>query len=137
MAGSGASPAEMISQLEAARRLALGDPQVYLQVVPGILPIIGPSAAVEVRRWGADFLGEAFATPTLAASQKEQLTSEVVPTLKIFLDNPAEDVSVIRSVVQVSASIYPLVFKRMYVTSLTTPSRHTPYCASIFCPVHV
>ncbi|RMZ79409.1 hypothetical protein DV738_g3296, partial [Chaetothyriales sp. CBS 135597] len=113
MAGSAVSPAEMITQLEAARKLALADAQVYVQVVPGILPIIGPNASVEVRRWGADFLAEAFASPTLGHAQKEQLTAEVVPVLRSFIDNAAEDVAVIRSVVQAATSIYPLVFRRI------------------------
>ncbi|RMD42627.1 hypothetical protein DV735_g2494, partial [Chaetothyriales sp. CBS 134920] len=116
MAGSAVSPAEMITQLEAARKLALADAQVYVQVVPGILPIIGPNASVEVRRWGADFLAEAFASPALGHAQKEQMTAEVVPVLRGFIDNAAEDVAVIRSVVQAATSIYPLVFRRMYVT---------------------
>ena len=115
MAGSGAAPVEMLSQLEAARKLALADPQVYNQVVPGILPIIGPSAAVDVRRWGAEFLAECFASPSVSSSQKEQLSSEVVSTLKASLENPGEDAAVVRSAVQTSASIYPLVFRRVYV----------------------
>jgi symplekin len=123
MVGPGAAPVEMISQLEAARKLALGDPQVYNQVVPGILPIIGPAAVVEVRRWGADFLAECFASPSLQNPQKEQLSTEVLPVLKNFLDTPGEDAAVIRSVVQTSASIYPLVFRRVYVVSNTLCAR--------------
>ena len=115
MAGTTASAAEMIPQLEAARKLALGDPQVYAQVVPGILPIIGPSALLEVRRWGAEFIAEGFASPSLHPSQKEQLTVDVLPTLKSMLENPGEDEAVVKSVVQTAASIYSLVFRRMYV----------------------
>lgn len=110
-----ASPAEMIPQLEAARKLALADPQVYNQVLPGILPIIGPNAHLEVRRWGADFLAEAFASPSLPPSQKEQLSSEVVPTLRAMLETPGQDMEVTKSVVQAAASLYPLVFRRVYV----------------------
>ncbi|KAK4936084.1 hypothetical protein LTR10_022986 [Elasticomyces elasticus] len=107
------SAAEMIPQLEAARKLALADPQVYNQVLPGILPIIGPNAHIEVRRWGADFLAEAFASPSMPTSQKEQLSSEVVPTLRAMLDMPGQDMEVIKSVVQAAASLYPLVFRRV------------------------
>lgn len=116
MAGVTASAAEMIKQLEAARKLALADPQVYNQVLPGILPIIGPAAHVEVRRWGADFLAEAFASPSLPNAQKEQLTPEVLPTLRAMLEAPDQDPEVTKSVVQAAASLYPLVFRRMYVT---------------------
>lgn len=118
MAGAAASAAEMISQLEAARKLALADPQVYNQVLPGILPIIGPAAHIEVQRWGADFLAEAFASPSLSNAQKEQLSPEVLPTLRAMLEGPDQDPAVIKSVVQASASLYPLVFRRMYVISM-------------------
>ncbi|KIX01623.1 uncharacterized protein Z518_09349 [Rhinocladiella mackenziei CBS 650.93] len=113
MASTTASVADMISQLEAARKLALADPQVYNQVLPGILPIIGPSAHVQVRRWGADFLAEGFASPSLSNSQKEQLSSEVLPVLRAMLEKPGEDPAVVKSAVQAAASLYPLVFKRV------------------------
>ncbi len=118
MAGTATSAAEMIPQLEAARKLALADPQVYNQVLPGILPIIGPAAHVEVRRWGADFLAEAFASPSLSSAQKEQLSSDVLPTLRTMLEVPGEDPAVVKSVVQAAASLYPLVFRRVYVISV-------------------
>lgn len=105
----------MIPQLEAARKLALGDPSVYNQVLPGILPIVGPSAHVEIRRWGAEFVAEAFASPSLPNAQKEQLSSDVLPTLRAMLENPAEDPAVTKSAVQAAASLYPLVFRRVYV----------------------
>jgi symplekin len=110
-----ATPAEMIPQLEAARKLALADPQVYNQVLPGILPIIGSTAHLDVRRWGAEFLAEAFSSPSLSNSQKEQLSSEVIPPLRAMLDAPAQDMEVVKSVVQAAASLYPLVFRRVYV----------------------
>ncbi|KAK5467913.1 hypothetical protein LTS15_000886 [Exophiala xenobiotica] len=108
-----ATPAEMIPQLEAARKLALADPQVYNQVLPGILPIIGSTAHLDVRRWGAEFLAEAFSSPSLSNSQKEQLSSEVIPPLRAMLDAPAQDMEVVKSVVQAAASLYPLVFRRV------------------------
>ena len=110
-----ATPAEMIPQLEAARKLALADPQVYNQVLPGILPIIGSTAHLDVRRWGAEFLAEAFSSPSLSNSQKEQLSSEVIPPLRAMLEAPAQDMEVVKSVVQAAASLYPLVFRRVYV----------------------
>lgn len=117
MANPAMSGAAMIPQLEQARKLALQDPRVYAQVVPGILPLIIPAAAVEVRRWGADFFAECFASPSLPTALKEQLASQVLGTLKSFLENPNEDAAVMRSVVQTAASIYPLVFRQMYVSS--------------------
>jgi len=124
MAAAATSAAEMIPQLEAARKLALGDPQVYNQVLPGILPIIGPNAHLDVRRWGADFLAEGFASPAVPRQQKEQLSIEVIPTLRGILENQKEDVSVVRSAVQAAASLYPLVFRRMYVIYVPNLSSH-------------
>ena len=118
MASASAAPVEMLSQLEAARKLALADPQVYNQVVPGILPIIGPAAPIEVRRWGTEFIAECFASPSLPNTQKEQLAPEVLPHLKTFLDNPAEDPSVVKNVVQAATSIYAFIFRRVYVESI-------------------
>ena len=124
MAAAATSAAEMIPQLEAARKLALGDPQVYNQVLPGILPIIGPNAHLDVRRWGADFLAEGFASPAVPRQQKEQLSIEVIPTLRGILENQKEDVSVVRSAVQAAASLYPLVFRRMYVIYVPNLNSH-------------
>src|SRR5947207_3153015 len=116
MAQPTAAPAEMIPQLEAARRLVLGDAHFYPQIVPGILPIIGPGAPVEVRRWGADFLAETFASPALGMAQKEELSSVVLPNLRGLLEIPGEDAAVVKSVVQTVASVYAVVFRKWYVT---------------------
>jgi symplekin len=116
MAQPTAAPAEMIPQLEAARRLVLGDAHFYPQIVPGILPIIGPGAPLEVRRWGADFLAETFASPALGNAQKDELSSVVLPNLRGLLEIPGEDAAVVKSVVQTVASVYSLVFRKWYVT---------------------
>ena len=121
MAQATASPAEMVPQLEAARKLVLGDAHFYTQIIPGILPIIGPGALLEIRRWGADFLAETFASPALGDTQKEELSFQVLPLLRGMLDTPAEDAAVVKSVVQTAASVYPFVFRRWYVTSLPQP----------------
>ena len=116
MAQAPASPAEMIPQLEAARKLVLGDAHFYTQIIPRILPIIGPGALLEVRRWGAEFLAETFASPALGLAQKEELSSVVLPILRGMLETPGEDGAVVKSVVQAVASVYALVFRKWYVT---------------------
>ncbi len=115
MAASGTSVTDQLAQLDAARNLVLGDAAFYPQIVQGILPIIGAKARLELRRWGADFLAETFASPALALQQKERLSLPVLPTLQGLLENSGEDAGVVKSVVQAAASIYPLVFKHMYV----------------------
>jgi hypothetical protein len=126
MAAPDASPAEMISQLEAARKLALADASVYSQVVPGVLPLIGPAAALDVRRWGADFLAECFSSPNFASASKELLVADTVTTLRAWLENPGEDLAVLRSAIQCASSLYAAAFKRMYVP-YTMNMNHVPY----------
>lgn len=104
---------QQIQQLNDARRLVLGDASYYTTIIQGILPIVAPPARVELRRWVADFLAETFASPTIAASQKETLSLIVLGTLRGFIENPTEDAAVVKSVVQTAASIYPLVFRWM------------------------
>lgn len=112
------SISDQLKQLDEARKLVLGDANYYPQIIQGILPIIGPGARVEVRRWGADFLAEAFTNPTLPPNQKETLSLIVLENLKSMIDNINEDGAVVKSVVQTAASIYPYVFRWMYVYPL-------------------
>lgn len=105
------STEETITQLEKARKLALGDSAYYTQIVPGVLPIIGPAAALDLRRWGADFLAETFASPALSADAKQNMSLQVVHVLRQYLETTGEDPAVIKSVVQTASSIYQLVFK--------------------------
>ncbi|KAI1068243.1 hypothetical protein LB507_004849 [Fusarium sp. FIESC RH6] len=105
------SVSDQIRQLDDARKLVLGDVKYYPSVVRGILPIIGPSAPLELRRWGAEFLAEAFATPALPNGEKETMQPYVLPTLESMLENDREDPQVLRSVIQCVASIYPLAMR--------------------------
>lgn len=117
MAATGSA---MLPQLEELRKACLSDSAQYVAVVPGIVPILQSAAAIDVRRWGADFLAEAFATPILPGHQKEQLISDtVMALLRAMLESPTEDMAVVRSAVQACSSIYPYVFRRVYVVNTT------------------
>lgn len=113
------SARETISQLESARILALGDATLYGQIVGGVIPVINAQAPLEIRRWGADFLAETFASPVISSDQKEQLavrdlggnSGTVLQRLREFLEIPGEDAGVVKSVVQAAANIYPLMFR--------------------------
>lgn len=107
------SAAAVIKQLNQARDLALRDPALYPQIVPGLLHIVGANAIIDLRRWGADFFAETFASPIIPSDQKQQLSLRVLDILKGYLDNSDEDVAVVKSAVQTSASIYPLVVRHM------------------------
>jgi symplekin len=124
MAQAGSSPSDILPQLDAARKLVLGDAHFYTQIVPGILPIVGPTAAVEVRRWGAEFLAETFATPALGDMQKEEICLDVVAFIHGMLESPAEDVIVVKSAIQAVASFYTLLFRALYVLQSFTHSRY-------------
>ncbi|CAF9909350.1 MAG: hypothetical protein ALECFALPRED_005526 [Alectoria fallacina] len=102
---------DQLAQLEAARQIVLADAGLYPQIVQGILPIVGANARLELRRWGAEFLAETFASPTFALYQKENSAVGVLQILKDLLEKPGEDVAVVKSVVQTAASIYSLVFR--------------------------
>lgn len=112
------APADTIRQLNSARDIVLRDATIYPQVVPGVLPVIGPSTPVEQRRWGADFLAETFASPVIGADAKETMCvgSGVLDTLRGYLNRKEdmgedEDPAVVKSAVQCAASVYPLVFR--------------------------
>lgn len=121
------SATDQLIQLEAARQLVLANSDLYPQIVQGILPIVGPSAQLEFRRWGAEFFAETFASPALASAQKESLGVIVLSTLKDLLEAQGQDTTVVKSVVQTAASIYGFVFRYMYVTpkpcSIVNPYR--------------
>jgi len=106
-----------LNQLGEARNLVLRDPGFWPQVLHGTLPIItGP--IVEVRRWGADFLAETFSTPVVDARAKQELAIACLDTL-LRLSNETET-GILKSVVQCSASVYPIIFRHMYVLPVAT-----------------
>lgn len=113
---------EQINQLNDARKLVFGDASYYPIIIGGILPIAGPGARVELRRWVADFIAETFASPTIPSQQKETLSLLVLETMKTMIENPSEDSAVVKSVVQAAASIYPLVFRWIINNSYDTPT---------------
>ncbi|KAI1460320.1 hypothetical protein F4805DRAFT_390429 [Annulohypoxylon moriforme] len=122
MASAQLSVQDQIRQLEDARKLVLGNAGYYAQVIQASLPIIGPSAQVEFRRWGAEFLAEAFATPAIAPGQKETLSPLVLETLKLLVEDVNQDVTVLKSVIQTAASIYPLALRWIINNSYDTPT---------------
>ncbi|KAK5087909.1 hypothetical protein LTR05_002124 [Lithohypha guttulata] len=114
MSAPNQSAAEMLPRLEQVRRVCLEDPNQYSSVVTGVVPILQGQHAVEVRRWGAEFIAEVFATPALPGQQKEQMISDMVMTLlRRMLDTPNEDTTVVKTAIQACASIYPYMFRKV------------------------
>ncbi|KAM0446722.1 hypothetical protein ACHAPV_003807 [Trichoderma viride] len=118
-AASTLSVPDQIRQLNDARKLVLGDVKYYPSVVRGILPIIGPQAPIELRRWVTDFLAEAFATPALPNSEKETIQPYVLTTLETLIEQEV-DAQVLRNVIQTAASIYPLAMRWIINNSYDT-----------------
>ncbi|KAM0483044.1 hypothetical protein ACHAPX_002489 [Trichoderma viride] len=118
-ASSTLSVPDQIRQLNDARKLVLGDVKYYPSVVRGILPIIGPQAPIELRRWVTDFLAEAFATPALPNSEKETIQPYVLTTLETLIEQEV-DAQVLRNVIQTAASIYPLAMRWIINNSYDT-----------------
>ena len=114
---------DIVTQLNSARDIVLRDPAIYPQVVPGVLPVIGQSQPLELRRWGSDFLAETFASPVVSEEEKRKLCLAVLDTLKGYLHRKEdvgeeEDASVQKSAIQCAASIYHLVFRHV----ITSPA---------------
>ncbi|KAK0632055.1 hypothetical protein B0T14DRAFT_416846 [Immersiella caudata] len=103
--------AEQIQQLNAARKIVLENASYYDRIVKGILPIIGPSSPVELRRWGAEFLAESLSTPALSSRDKENLTVAILETLRSLVDSPSEDPLVLKASVIAAASAYPIAMR--------------------------
>ncbi|KAI5296877.1 hypothetical protein KEM56_005273, partial [Ascosphaera pollenicola] len=72
---------DQLVQLDIARNAVLADSALYPQVVEALLPIIGVNADYQLRRWGAEFLAEAFASPALSQEPKQALAPVVLQTL--------------------------------------------------------
>ncbi|KAH6682182.1 mRNA cleavage and polyadenylation specificity factor complex subunit, partial [Plectosphaerella plurivora] len=117
---SNLSVSDQLRQLNDARTLVLGDVKYYSNVVKSILQLVSPASHVELRRWAADFLAEAFATPALSVNQKETMQLDVLETLKDLLEHPNEDAQVLRSAIQAAASIYPIAIRWLISNSYDT-----------------
>ncbi|EFW98981.1 mRNA cleavage and polyadenylation specificity factor complex subunit [Grosmannia clavigera kw1407] len=113
---------EQIRQLNDARKLVLANVSYYPTIVQGILPILSPASLPQLRRWGAEFLAEAFAAPALPSRDKETLSLLVLESLKGMVENANEDALVLQSIVQAAASIYPLVMRWIINNSYDTPT---------------
>ncbi|KAK3309660.1 uncharacterized protein B0T15DRAFT_11088 [Chaetomium strumarium] len=116
------SVAQQLQQLNTARKVVLENNSYYDKIVKGILPIIGHNAALELRRWGAEFLAESLATPVLRMSEKENMTVAVLETLRGLIEGADEDMIVLKASVAAAASAYPVALRWIIHNSYHTES---------------
>lgn len=104
-------PKEQLAELNRFREYALRDANHYPNIIAYVVRCAGPASSLELRKWGADFLAEAFASPTLSPDRKQLLALKLLTTFKAYLDDSNQDAGVLRSVVQVLTNVYPYVFR--------------------------
>ncbi|BFZ62238.1 hypothetical protein YB2330_003325 [Saitoella coloradoensis] len=107
MSDTALSVNDQITQLNAAREISDRDPAFYPTIVEGILPIAG-KPEIELRRWIAEYLSTAFASPKLDDGAKLSLGLKCLETLQAFVNE--EDTVLLKSTIQACASIYHIVF---------------------------
>jgi symplekin len=100
-----------LTQLKQAEALVLADPSHYPTILPAVLALAA-QPDIPLRHWIANFLVNTFSSRTLDPQVKEGLSSGVVDALRILVDET--DTGVLKSCVQCSSLIYPLLFRRMY-----------------------
>lgn len=109
-----ATAVEQLAQLNQVRNHVLADAVHYPDIISGIVPLIGTGNHLETQRWGAEFMAEAFASPMVSGPTKEKMALTALPVIRDWLaDQPDE--AVIKSATQTAASVYPYVFRHVYV----------------------
>lgn len=102
---------EQVVELSRYREYALRDANQYPNIIAFVVSRAGPASAPELRKWGADFLAEAFASPMLPPDRKQFLALKLLTTFKAYLDDSNQDAGVLRSAVQVLTNVYPFIFR--------------------------
>lgn len=114
---------QQLTQLQKARTLCLQDDVYWPRIFEGVVPIL-KSGVPELRRWGAEFFAETFSTPTIDDARKTNLALKALDTLvDLIHETEAEP---LKYAVQSSASIYPLMFRYMYVICNSLKLRRDP-----------
>lgn len=116
-----ASTTDTLTPLNSARDILLRDHTLYPQVVPGIIQVITHAAHLHLRRWGADFLAETFASQVVTRDEKQQMSLVVLDIIKGYLGRKEimgedEDTNVVKSAVQCAASLYEYIFRHTVIT---------------------
>ncbi|KAK6532942.1 hypothetical protein TWF281_007112 [Arthrobotrys megalospora] len=99
-----------LEHLNQAKKLVLQDPNFYPDILKGILPIIVASdGAIELRRWGSEFLADTFSSPRITPQTKQELALTCLEHLLTLLNEL--ETGILKNVIQCSSSIYPLIFR--------------------------
>ncbi len=98
---------EQLSKLEEARRLAQADVSLYKPIIEGILPVALQKEVV-VRRWSWSFILDGLSAG-LSGQDITTVAVLILPKIVSLLDFE-RDVIVLKTVIEVSANIYPILF---------------------------
>lgn len=103
--------ASRLAQLNQARTLVDHDASYFPQIVIGVLPVFTDSA-VELRRWVADFVLVAFSSTKLSLEDKQDLALKCLDKLTSSIISET-DPTTSKSFIQISAAVYPLLFRHV------------------------
>ncbi|CAK9442060.1 uncharacterized protein LODBEIA_P58350 [Lodderomyces beijingensis] len=127
----------VIGQLNTAKQLVVSQPDHFLSVFKGILPIVSNATqSYPVRKWGVDFIYDTFVNnfnPNLKSGERVELAIDSLDTLIFLIDlstnlqhqhqqlqqqgqqskiQPQElDVATFRHLIDISTIVYKLVFQ--------------------------
>jgi len=108
-----ATAAQQLSQLKQAELLVQQDPSHYPTIIPAVLGVTA-QPDISLRRWIANFLTNTFASRQLDGQVKEDLAAISLDPLRALID--ASDDVVLKNCILCSSLIYPILFRRVYIT---------------------
>jgi|SRR5579859_7363651 len=102
---------EQLLQLKQAESLLQQDPTYYPTIFPAVLAL-ATQQHIPLRRWIANFLCNTFSSRVVEGAVKAELAATTVDTLRGLIEDV--DSVVVKSCVQCSSLIYPLLFQKVY-----------------------
>lgn len=97
-----------LAQLSGARALVRDDPEKYPGLADGVL-MIADHSDLEIRRWAASFLLDAFSCTELADQEKQILAPKCVNALEIWLHDT--DFLLLKLAIACLSVSYPFLFR--------------------------
>lgn len=106
---------KLIENLQNARRIVLHDPRHYPTIVTAIQRCFQDKSNISARVWMANLLAESFGAPTWSQEQKEPQALAMLEILEGMVSEKDTNTEMVKSGIQIAASIYRIVFNYMWV----------------------